>query len=46
MLCQYALASISFMGLCCKSEQEFHAGYGTAIEEATQWWLAAARQGF
>jgi hypothetical protein len=46
MLCQYALATILWMGLGCDSENEFQTGYSTAIAEATRWWIAAAMQGF
>jgi hypothetical protein len=45
MLCQYALATILSMGLCCSSEEEFKASYADATEEATPWWIAAAKQG-
>lgn len=44
--CQYALATILSMGLCCESEEQFLAGYTAAQEAATHWWLAAAMQGF
>jgi TPR repeat protein len=46
MRCQYALASILFMGLCCESEEQHSAGHAAAREEATRWWIAAAMQGF
>ena len=32
-------------GLCCKTEEEYEAGYAQGIEEATRWWVAAGRQG-
>ncbi len=43
--CQYALAIIAWMGLCCKTEEEYEAGYAKGTEEATRWWVAAGRQG-
>src|SRR5438309_8516654 len=43
--CQYALGTILWLGLCCESEEQFSAGHAAAIEEATRWWIAAARQG-
>ena len=43
--CQYALAIIACMGLCCKTEEEYEAGYAQGTEEATRWWVAAGRQG-
>lgn len=43
--CQYAMAIIAWMGLCCKTEEEYEAGYAQGIEEATRWWVAAGRQG-
>ncbi|MDH4082313.1 MAG: hypothetical protein OEV99_05255 [Nitrospira sp.] len=43
---QYALATILWMGFCCESEEQFVAGHAAAMEEATRWWLAAARQGY
>lgn len=46
MHCQYALASILWLGLCCDSEEDFVRTYSSACEEATRWWVAAARQGF
>jgi hypothetical protein len=45
MFCQYALASILWLGLCCTSEAEIQAGRAAALEEATRWWTAAAMQG-
>jgi len=33
-------------GFCCESEEQFVAGHAAAMEEATRWWLAAARQGY
>jgi hypothetical protein len=44
--CQYALATIAWLGLCCESEEEFMAGHATAVEEATRWWVAAATKGY
>ena len=46
MACQYALATILWLGLCCESEEQFVASRGASIAEATRWWIAAARQGF
>jgi hypothetical protein len=46
MLCQYALATILWLGLCCESEEQFMAGHSSACEEATRWWIAAAMQGY
>lgn len=46
MYCQYALATIHSMGLCCESEQRFLSGHVAAREAATRWWIAAAMQGF
>lgn len=46
MYCQYALATILSMGLCCESEEQFLAGHSAAREAATHWWIAAAMQGF
>ena len=43
--CQYAMAIIAWMGLCCKTEEEYEAGYAQGTEEATRWWVAAGRQG-
>src|SRR5579871_5996187 len=44
--CQYALASIHAMGLCCESEEEYAAGSASALEQATRWWIEAAKQGY
>ncbi len=44
-LCQYALASIWWLGLCCENEEEYRGTYEAAIHEATRWWIAAASQG-
>jgi len=44
--CQYALATIIWLGLCCQSEQEFVQGRDAAAQDATPWWLAAAKHGF
>jgi hypothetical protein len=44
--CQYALATIHWLGLCCESEEQFVTGRVAATEEATRWWIAAATQGF
>jgi hypothetical protein len=46
VLCQYAMASILWMGFCCESEAEHKAQYATSVNDATHWWLAAAQQGF
>lgn len=46
MYCQYALATILWMGLCCDSEEQFLSGHTVAREAATRWWIAAAMQGF
>ncbi len=46
MACQYALATILWLGLCCESMEQFVAGRVAAIEEATRWWIAAAMQGY
>ena len=46
MYCQYALATILSMGLCCDTEEQFLAGHSAAREAATRWWIAAAMQGF
>lgn len=43
--CQYALASIAFLGLCCRSQEEFEASHKRLEEEAVPWCIAAARQG-
>lgn len=45
-LCQYALATIAWLGLCCESEEEFIASHATAVEEVTRWWVKAATQGY
>jgi hypothetical protein len=45
-LCQYALATIAWLGLCCESEEAFIAGHAASVEEATRWWIAAATQGY
>jgi hypothetical protein len=46
MYCQYALATILSLGLCCESEEQFLVGHSFAREAATRWWIAAAMQGF
>jgi hypothetical protein len=43
---QYALATILSVGLCCESAEQFIAGRDASTEEATRWWIAAARQGY
>ena len=43
--CQYALAAILWMGLCCKSEEQYFASYQALCHEATPWLVAAASQG-
>ncbi|MCC5848810.1 MAG: hypothetical protein JJU29_12030 [Verrucomicrobia bacterium] len=45
MHCQYALAGMHELGLCCDSEEEYMAGYRAANEMATRWWTMAAMQG-
>ena len=45
MHCQYAMATIFWLGLCCESEDDWMAGYPVRIKEATRWWIAAATQG-
>lgn len=44
--CQYALATILWLGLCCESEEKFHTTLASAKEKATRWWIAAAKQGY
>lgn len=43
--CQYAMASIFWLDLCCESEEDWIAGHPARIQEATRWWIAAASQG-
>lgn len=43
--CQYALASIEWLGWCCQSEEQYYEQYPRSILKATQWWIAAAKQG-
>jgi hypothetical protein len=45
-LCQYALATIAWLGLACESEEEFIASHAAVVEETTRWWAAAATQGY
>ncbi len=45
MRCQYALATIYWLGFCCESEEQYLRDYGEAIKIATRWWIAAASQG-
>lgn len=45
MYAQYALATIYWLGLSCKSEEQYFEEYQTLIEKATFWWVAAASQG-
>lgn len=45
MHCQYAMASILWIGLCCESEEDVIAGHAVRMKEATRWWIAAASQG-
>ena len=45
MLCQYACATITWLGLYCESMEEFIRSHPVRIEEATRWWIAAATQG-
>jgi hypothetical protein len=44
--CQYALATIHWLGLCRETEEQFSAGRSAALQAATRWWIAAAMQGF
>jgi len=44
--CQYALATISWLGLCRDSEELMLSGHEAAIREATRWWIAASSQGY
>lgn len=44
--CQYALATICLLGLCCESEEAFASEHVSRCEEATPWLIAAARQGY
>ena len=46
MRCQYAVATILLLGLCCESEAQMAASQGSACEEASRWWVELARQGF
>jgi hypothetical protein len=43
--CQYALATIYWLGLCCETQEQYLADRTILIEEATRWWIAAASQG-
>jgi hypothetical protein len=43
--CQYALATIYWLGRCCDSQEQYIADHTISIEEATRWWIAAASQG-
>lgn len=43
--CQYALATICWLGLCCDSEDDLWESQEAAMREATHWWIAAASQG-
>lgn len=43
--CQYALATIYYLGLCCESEEQYHRNYEETIQVASRWWFAAASQG-
>lgn len=45
MNCQYAMASILWIGLCCESKEDVVAGHEVRMKEATRWWIAAAAQG-
>lgn len=44
--CQYALASISLLGLCCESDEFYQSEHASLCAEATPWLIAAARQGY
>ncbi len=44
--CQYALATICWLGLCCESEDDQRESQEAAMREATHWWIAAASQGY
>lgn len=44
--CQYALATISRLGLCCESEDALASQHASLCAEATPWLIAAARQGY
>ena len=46
MRCQYTVATILMLGLCCESEEQMAATQVEACEEASQWWIALAKQGF
>jgi len=46
MRCQYAVATILWLGLCCGSEEQMAASQASACAEASHWWIALARQGF
>jgi hypothetical protein len=46
MHCQYALATIHWLGLCCETQEEFFATQLARRERATRWWIAAAMQGY
>ena len=45
MHCQYAMATILWLGLCYESEQDLIATHPVRIKEATRWWIAAASKG-
>lgn len=45
MRCQYALATIYWLGFCCESEEQYFRDYEETIKIATRWWIAAASQG-
>ena len=44
--CQYALATISRLGLCCESDDALASQHASLSAEATPWLIAAARQGY
>jgi hypothetical protein len=46
MRSQYAIATILMLGLCCESQDQMALSQASACEEATQWWIALAKQGF
>ena len=46
MGCQYAVATILWLGRCCESEEQMAVSQASACEEASHWWIALAKQGF
>lgn len=43
--CQYSLGTMGLLGLCCESKAEWETGLERALEDATHWWVLAAKQG-